>query len=45
MAYCAEMDNYEAEIEYARWVEDEAYNTVIIPQYVADLDAEANAIA
>ena len=45
MAYCTEMDNYEAEIEYARWVEDDAYNTEIIPEYMAALDAEANAIA
>lgn len=45
MAYCAEMDNYEAEIEYTRWVEDEAYNTEIIPEYMTALDAEANAIA
>jgi len=38
------MDNYEARIEYAHWVEDDAYNTVIIPQYVADLDAEAETL-
>jgi hypothetical protein len=35
------MDNYEAEIGYARWVEDEAYNTEIIPEYMAAVDAEA----
>lgn len=41
MAYCAELDIYEAEQEYARWVEDDAYNTIIIPEYMAGLDAEA----
>ena len=41
MAYCAELDIYEAEQEYARWVEDEAYNAIIIPEYMAGLDAEA----
>ena len=41
MAYCAEMDIYEAEQEYTRWAEDEAYNTIIIPEYMAGLDAEA----
>lgn len=40
MAYCAEMDIYEAEIEYARWVEDDAYNTAILPEYFNDLDKE-----
>ena len=42
MAYCAEMDIYEAEIEYARWVEDDAYNMIILPVYFADLDNEEN---
>lgn len=40
MTYCAEMDIYEAEIERARWVEDDAYNTVILPAYFNDLDKE-----
>ena len=44
MAYCAEMDIYEAEQEYARWAEDEAYNTIIIPEYMAALDAEATTL-
>ena len=34
------MDIYEAEQEYARWVEDDAYNTVILPAYFNDLDKE-----
>ena len=40
MGHYEKMDIYEAEQEYSRWVEDEVYNTVIIPQYVADLDQE-----
>lgn len=40
MAYCAEMDIYEAEQEFARWVEDDAYNTVILPAHFNDLDKE-----
>lgn len=39
MAFFAEMDMYEAEREYERWVEDDAYNTIICPTYFADLDA------
>lgn len=40
----ADYEAYLAECEYAEWerqVEDEAYNTIIIPEYMAGLDAEA----
>ena len=40
----AACEAYLAECEYAEWerqVEDEAYNAIIIPEYMAGLDAEA----
>ena len=40
----ADYEAYLAECEYAEWerqVEDEAYNAIIIPEYMAGLDAEA----
>lgn len=40
----ADYEAYLAECEYAEWerqVEDEAYNTIIIPEYMASLDEEA----
>ena len=41
MYYYTNMDIYEAENEYDRWVEDEAYNTDIIPEYIAELESES----
>ena len=40
----ADYEAYLAECEYAEWerqAEDEAYNTIIIPEYMASLDEEA----
>ena len=45
--YIEASDSYDAEREYAdllRYVEDEAYNNVIIPAYMAALDAEAKTL-
>ena len=42
--YIEASDSYDAEREYAHWlryVEDEAYNKVIIPEYMACLDEES----
>lgn len=43
----ADYEAYIAEREYDEWerqVEDEVYNTTIIPEYMADLDAEATTL-
>lgn len=40
----ADYEAYLAEREYAEWerqVEDDVYNTIIIPEYMAGLDEEA----
>lgn len=36
--YWRELYDYEAKCAYEQWAEDNAYNTVIIPTYMADLD-------
>ena len=43
----ADYEAYLAERECEEWerqVEDDVYNTIIIPKYMADLDAEATTI-
>ena len=43
----ADYEAYLAEREYAEWerqVEDDVYNTIIIPEYMAGLDEEAASI-